>query len=153
MKKTLLLFLVLTLLLSLASCKKIPSAKLLLLDFLSVCSIEGVVYSPDKSVGEDGYVYDGLMSRIYVYEGKFPDDYAILLNSRVSDFSECGVFVCASDNERETVEEMCAERIRLLLGGRDGGLIIRSGRVVFYSTFDDVEMCENVFRKIIRAHS
>ena len=153
MKKTIILFLVLTMLSSLAACGRTPSAKALLSDFLSVYSVEGVIYSPDKSIGEDGYVYDGLMERIYVYEGDFPRDYAILLNSRLSDFSECGVFVCESDNEREAVEEMCAERIRLLLGGREGGLLMRSGRIVFYSTLEDSERCESVFRKIIRAYS
>ena len=153
MKKTLYLVCIALSVLQLFSCAKRLSANDLLSEFADLYCLDGVIYSPEKKVGEEGYVYEGLMERVYTYEGNFPENYAVILNARTDFSSECGVFVCVDATQRGMIEQMCRDRIILLTGDSDGGIIIRSGLVVFYSTLDGGENVENAWKKIIRLHS
>jgi hypothetical protein len=117
-------------------------------DFLYSYGIDGVVYSSSASEGDVGYASDKLLSKLFIFEGEFPKNYALLLNSRSDYGAECGFFVCEGESERERVVDMCEERISLLTRG-EGGIIISRGRVVFYSTLSDRERSEKCARRVI----
>lgn len=151
MKKIILLLLVLLVFLNnLTSCQKEPDALDLLSEFVGVYGARGVIYSPKISEGNQGYIPDGLIERIYVFSGDFPENYAVFLNSRTSNFSECGVFVCDDGKSLLDVEEMCYERIKLLCGNDGRGFVKISGTTIFYSTMQERDRAEKIWREIIR---
>lgn len=153
MKRILLILIVIALGLSMASCGRELVAETLLCDFLSAYGAGGTVYSPLSSEGEDGYVDGDMMSKIYIHEGAFPENYAVLLNSRADYGAECAVFVCKDKYESARVMEICRERISLL-GKTEGDTVIyRSGNIIFYSTFDDIDNVERIWIKIIKSHT
>ena len=151
MKKTIILILCISLLCPLlSSCAKEPDAYTLLHDFVQVYGAEGIIYSPKMEEGEAGYVYDGLMEKIYIFSGDLPTNYAVLLNSRILDPSECAIFVCTDAEMMTMIEKMCLERIRLLSLGSDHAFVKRSANICFYSTLPDRARAERVFSQIIR---
>ena len=151
MKRLILLLLVITLVAtSLSSCGSEPDAYDLLCEFTAAYGVEGIVYSPIIPEGNAGYIGGGLVEKLYVFSGTFPQNYAIFINSRLSGFSECGVFVCNSSDAVDMVEEMCLERIRLLAGGENHTFIKISDMTVFYSTMQERERAEKIWREIIR---
>ena len=152
MRKILIFLTLFFLLIALNSCARELDATELLSEFVYTYGAEGVIYSPHVSEGSDGFVYEGLTERIFVYDGEFPENYAVLLNSRAGYGGECGVFVCEDADEWEMVSDICRERVALLSGG-EGGLIIRSRGVIFYSTLKDNERAEDIWYKIMRAHT
>lgn len=153
MKKLNLIFIFVFLFCSFVSCTRDFSAKSLIDEFLYSYSAEGIVYSPECAEGEDGYVYEGFTDKIYIYEGAFPENFAIFLNSHADYGAECGVFVCEDEDERARVTDMCEERIDILARGSENAFLARSGNVVFYSTMSDRARAEEIWRKIIRAHT
>lgn len=134
---------------SFCSCAKRQDAYEMLCAFSTAYGSEGVIYSPCVSEGREGYIYDGLMDKIYVYSGNLPKNYAVMLNSRTDVFSECGIFVC-TNTEMPYVEEMCLERIKLLAPGEDFAFVKRSRQICFYSTLRDRDRAEKIFSEIIR---
>ncbi len=150
MRKIIAFILCISLCLCLTSCEQNPDAYALLGEFAAVYGAQGVIYSPKISEGNDGYVYEGLVEKIYVFSGRFPDNYAILLNSRPDFSSECAIFVCTDVEMLYMVEEMCLERIRILCGRDECAFVKRSGSIVFYSTMKDREKAERIFSEIIR---
>lgn len=150
MKRLLIFTLALVLTLSmLVSCEAEPSSDELLREFISTYGAEGVIYSSECAEGDVGYLPRETLAKIYIYSGRFPENYAIFLNSRAGYGSECGVFVCDDADMRLSVEEMCLERIRLLSGG-DNAFVTRSGNIVFYSTMKERGRAEEIFKKIIK---
>ena len=149
MKKIALILIPFVLLSTLCSCQSEVSADLMLREFISAYGAEGIIYSSACAEGEDGYLQDGTLDRIYVFGGRFPENYAIFLNSHADYGSECGIFVCSDTEMRLAVEEMCLERIRILCAG-DNSFVARSGNTVFYSTMQDGEKAEEIFKKIIK---
>lgn len=152
MKKTILLLLILSTLLSLASCGEEPSPKEMLSELSSVLSLEGVIYSPDVPEGGDGYITEELFSDIFLYYGEPPKSYAIMLNSRTDTPTECAVFVCSGTVELHAVIDACNERMKLLTA-KERGLLIVSGSIVFYSTLEDRDRVRVEWTKILRAHT
>ena len=150
MKRILLLFTVFSLIFSLMGCREERDSYALLSEFISAYGAEGIIYSPSLGEGEDGYIRDGLIEKIYVFSGRFPDNFAVFLNSRPDFGSECGVFVCLGAEQCAMVEEACLERIRLLGRGNDCAFVKRQGNTVFYSTMTDKERAERLWREIIR---
>ncbi len=149
MKKIALILITFILLSTLCACQSEVSADQMLREFISAYGAEGVIYSSECVEGDDGYLPEATLGKIYVYSGRFPENYAIFLNSRAGYGSECGVFVCEDAEMRLSVEEMCLERIRLLSGG-ENSFVTRSGSVVFYSTMQDRARAEEIFKKIIK---
>ncbi len=149
MKKIVALILLITLL-SLCSCRRERNAKEMLSEFILIYGAEGVIYSPEIPEGNDGYIRDGLIEKIYIFYGAFPENYAIFLNAHTDFSSECGLFICTDAEMIDRVEEMCLERIRLLAMGDDRAFVKQSGNVVFYSTMSDRKRAEKVFNEIIR---
>ena len=149
MKKTALILISLTLLFALFSCHSEVIAEGLLSEFISAYGAEGIIYSSECSEGDEGYLPPETLEKIYVYSGRFPENWAIFLNSRAGYGSECGVFVADSADMRLAIEEACLERVRLLSGG-ENSFVIRSGSVVFYSTMQDGERAERIFKKILK---
>lgn len=134
----------------LCSCEREVDPRQMLSDFISAYGAEGVIYSPDASEGEEGYIPKDLADRIYIRSGELPDDFAIFLNSRPDYGYECAVFLCDDAESLLMMEEACIERTRLLDGGGDRRLIIVSGKLIFYSTMKDKERAEKIWREIIR---
>lgn len=148
MKKTAFFLILLTILPSLVCCREEYPAEKLMNDFLYSYGATGTVYSPSRAEGEYGYVTPSLLSLIYVYDGDFPENFAIYLNPKSDYGSECGFFVAESEDERERILDMCEERLALITRG-EGGLIITRGRVVFYSAMSDTERAGRVARRVI----
>lgn len=152
MKKIILFFCVLVLCFSFFSCAPQPSSYDMLSDFMLTYGIDGVIYTPNLSEWEDGYITDELFGKIYIYEGRVPENYALFLNSYADYGSECAVFVCKDVEEREDIIEMCEERISLF-GKGDKAFIVCADNIIFYSTLSDKVRAEEVWRKIIREHT
>lgn len=144
-KNIFLICIILMLCLSVSSCQPKQTAYEIVSEFTKAYGAEGIIYSPHIPEGQPGYVGDGLIERAYHFSGRFPDDYAILLNSHTTDPSECGAFICNDADMLASAEEFCLERVRLL----GGGFVKRRGRVVYYSTMKDVERAERLFKEII----
>ncbi len=150
MKRLISILLLPTMLLSLFSCGEQKNAYSLLSEFVSSYGAEGIIYSPEISEGHDGYIPDGLVEKIYIYSGRFPDEFAIFLNSHPDFGAECAVFICRDAEERATVLEACFERLRLLGRGSDTAFVKRQGSIIFYSTMKDRKRAEELWREIIR---
>lgn len=150
MKKYIAFLLAFILTFSLCSCQKEYDPYLLLNEFVISYGLCGVVYSPSVAEGKDGFVREGLMERVYRYSGSFPDSYAVMLNSRSDYGGECGVFVCQNADVLYAVEELCLERMRLLDPSGRNSLIIIDGQIIFYSTLQDKNRAERIWREIIR---
>ncbi|MBQ8302144.1 MAG: hypothetical protein IJX97_01170 [Clostridia bacterium] len=148
MKKIICFLLALLLTASLNSCGEPRDPYSMLSEFVSQYGASGVIYSPSIPEGKDGYVSDGLIERAFVFSGRFPESYAIFLNSHTSGQYECGIFVCSDAEELRCAEECAFERVRLL--GGVNGFVKRRGRVVYYSTMADRERAERIFDEIIR---
>lgn len=150
MNKILALIIAFAFVFSLVSCSNEPDTYRLLCEFVKTYGAEGVIYYPDAAEGEDGYITKGFIEKIYLFYGSFPDNFAILLNSRTDYSSECGIFFCDDAEMLQMVEEMCLERIRLICHGDDRAFVKRSGKIVFYSTMPDRVRAERIFSEIIR---
>ena len=150
MKKLLCVILLLSVVFTLNSCQKEQDAYGMLWEFVRAYGAEGVIYSPAIPEGDDGYVNEGLIDKIYVCSGRFPENYAIFLNSRADYGSECGVFICENADMLLMVEEMCLERIRLLGRGSDIAFVKRDGNVIFYSTLSQRDRAEKIWRQILK---
>lgn len=153
MKKIAFLLLLIFLFFSLLSCEKTPSAEAMIYDFISAYSAKGTIYSSGKREGEDGYVYDELLKKIYIFEGAFPKNYAIFLNSHTDFGAECAAFVCEDEDERAKVINMSRERITILGKGKDNAFLSTSGSIVFYSTLSNRAEAEALWRKILSHHT
>lgn len=153
MKRFFLLLLSIFAALLLFSCEQKCSAEGLIEEFLYSYGASGVVYSSESTEGEDGYLEDGMTEKIFVYDGDFPENYALLLNFHTDYGAECGVFVCDGADERARVVDMCEERVALLSRGGENGAIICADNIVFYSTLQDKARVVSVWNKIIRAHT
>ena len=150
MKKILSLIIALCLFASLTSCSPERDAYSMLGELVTTYGAEGVIYHPAATEGEAGFVYDGLLQKIYLYSGAFPEDYAVFLNSRHDSSSECGVFICTDAEMLGAVQEMCLERIALLCQNDSRAFVKRYGMTVFYSTMQDRERAEKIINEIIR---
>ncbi|MBO7196799.1 MAG: hypothetical protein J6V80_05715 [Clostridia bacterium] len=151
MRKIVILLLCVSLLCPLlSSCRADPDAYSMLSSFINTYGAEGTIYSPNIHEGNPGYVYDGLMEKIYLFSGDFPTNYAVFLNGRTDTTSECAIFVCSDAEMMAMVEEMCLERIRLLSFGGDHAFVKRSSNICFYSTLQDRARAEKIFSQIIR---
>ncbi len=153
MKKKVSLIILSLVMLLLSSCSDEPSAELLLSDFTESYGAEGIIYSSEKSLGEEGYVPEGLTEKIYIYEGAFPKNYAIFLNSHTHKGSEAAIFICKDEKERQKVSEMCLERMKTVSDGKDDRILIRCGNIIAYSTLEDAEKAEELLKKIISRHT
>lgn len=151
MKKVIALIVFISVLsLLLFSCGREHDAHRMLSEFVRAYGADGIIYSPQIPEGSDGYIFDGLINKIYIFHGIFPDNYAVFLNSRADVASECAVFVCTDADMTDMVEEMSLERVRLLASGDSRAFVKRSGNIVFYSTMPDRDRAEKIFNEIIR---
>lgn len=132
----------------LTACSQNPEADKIMNDFLSAYGADGIVYSPKIAEGNDGYISDGLLNKIYIFDFIFPEDFAIFLNAHTDHASECAVFVCTDANMRSLVEQMCLERVRLVSGSDPRGFVSVSGLVVFYSTMSDGARAKEIWRMV-----
>jgi len=133
-------------------CRKEIRAESIVRDFIYSYGTEGIIYSSDKMIHQEGYIQEELAKKIYVTNGKLPENFAVYLNSGYSMGFEFGAFICKDENERASVIEMCRERIDLLTEGEDTGLLFNSGNIVVYTTAKDKDSAERLIRKIIGSY-
>ena len=153
MKRLLSIILIFIMLCSLlVSCGSEVRAYKILKEFITVYGAEGTIYSPEIAEGNEGYIPLGLIEKMYLFSGDFPENYAIFINPYTSDFSECAVFVCDDADTLSAIVEACFERIRLLTGEGDRAFVKMNGNVVFYSTMRDRKRAEIIWREIIRKY-
>ena len=119
--------------------------------FLDSYGAEVEIYSTDRMSHEEGYVSEGLLGRMLMSEGPFPEDIALAMNQRAERGFEAAIFICRDAKEISSVTEMCGRRLDLLTEGTEGGLLLRSGMVVFYTTAEDIDRAESLFIKIMRS--
>jgi hypothetical protein len=139
----------LSILFALTCCSNEPSAEEILNEFIYAYGMEGTVYSPSKESFEEGNISKELIEKIYVFDGEFPKNFAICLNSHSHKGSEVGVFVCSDENERAATVEMCLERMRLVAKNKEDAVLVRSGRIIAYSTLEEPKRAEELLMKII----
>ena len=151
MKKLFVTFLFLLLILAFIGCKREVSAENILRDFLVSYGTEGIIYTPNKMIHEEGYISEGLLEKVYIYSGELPDNFALFLNQKSFGGFEAGVFICEDEDERASVTEMCYERIDLLTDKEGEGLLIRCRNMIIYTTASDKERAEEILKKIIRS--
>ena len=150
MKKIVSLLIILSLSLSLYSCKKQRDTYALVSEFVRVYGAEGIIYSPGVSEGNDGYLSEGVIERAFRLSGALPKSYAIFLNSHPDFGSECGAFLCESTDMLAYMEESCLERIRLLDPGGERSFIKINKNLLFYSTMEDAPRAKRIWQEIIR---
>ncbi len=153
MKRVFCFFTILIFIFSLSSCGEERNAYSLLSEFIELYSAEGIIYSPEVAEGKEGYITEDTFRKIYLYYGDAPKNYAVFLNSHIDTGSECGVFVCRDESERAVVSEALCERIRLLCGGDDNGIIITSSYTVFYSTMSDKVLAQSAWERVLRSRA
>ena len=153
MKRLISLFILSAVCISFFSCNKEISSEKILSEFSKAYGLEGIIYSSFKDPSEEGFIPEELVRQIYVYDGDLPKDYSIYLNSHSHKGSECAVFICENEDERQRVNEMCLERIKLVANRSEDALIIRSGKIIAYSTLEDREKAELLLKKIIAKSS
>lgn len=151
MKKLISLVILFSVTLALVSCERTQSAYSMLSEFISLYGAEGIIYSPECPEGSEGYIDSATAQRIFIFHGDMPKSYAVFLNSHVDGGAECGVFVCRDGAELSEVTEMCEERMRLL--SSDNPVLIRSGRIIFYSTLRDSDRARSLWTKILKSYT
>ncbi len=134
----------------LSSCGKDISAADFMTDFSSVYPLEGEIYFSEATKEDEGYISDALFRKIYRIDGEIPAEFSIYLNSRPSQGAECGIFKLREGAETEPITEMCLERIKLISGRETKGVVLKSGRYVFYSTLEDSERAKELFYRLIK---
>ena len=145
------LMIFLAIILPLSSCAPRGGAREMLEAFLDSYGAETEVYSTDRMSHEEGYVSEGLLEKMMMSEGPFPEDIALAINQRAERGFEAALFICRDADEISAVTEMCDRRLSLLTEGVGGGLLLRSGKVVFYTTAEDRDRAEALFTKIMRS--
>ena len=153
MKKTLAILLIFLLIFALFSCGEEPSAEKMLSEFATLYGMEGVIYSPEKAVGEQGYIPKGLFERAYLYSGEIPKNFAVIFNSHTHKGSEAAIFVCSDENEKAAIIEAVSERCRTICENSENVVIITSGLTVAYSTAENPTLAKELLHKIISHHS
>ena len=151
MKKLSLIMIILINVIFFVGCAADVSAEDLLSEYLASYGVKGTIYSSGKQVHEQGYIGQEVLDKAFVYEGDFPNNFAICLNYRAAVGFEAGVFICDDADEVSAVTEMCEERLDAISNGKDKGIVMRSGKLIFYTTAEDREKAEDLFRKIIRS--
>ncbi len=151
MKKILCFILSFLTLLSLISCGgEPPGARVLLENFADSYGASGIIFSPEISEGEAGYVDGDFFETIFGADADFESDYAVLLSDSVDSVCEAAVFVTRDDSSRMLAERLCRERLELIskMGYGKDSLLIRRGGVIFYSTLPDAALAERIWLDI-----
>ena len=136
MKRLLLLVFTIIVVACLVSCGDERCALDLAVQFRDAYGAEGVIYSGDGE-GDCEPLTDELFRKIYIYDGKVPENCAVFLNSKDAE-------------EMRAVEKCCLERIRLLGRGRERAFLVRCGSTVFYSTMSDGERARSIWNSMLK---
>ncbi len=132
---------------SFVSCGEPPEAFGLLSSFISSYGTSGVLYSPNISEGERGYIDENFFVTLYGCEADFESDYAVFLSSSIDSVFEAAVFVTNDESSEIFACELAHERLLLLseMGFGDNSLLLVRGGVVFYSTLPDAPRAERIW--------
>lgn len=137
-------------LLSFSACGRDISALDFMTDFAASYPLEGEFYFSEANEEDSGYISKELFQKIYLTHGEIPEEFAIYLNSRPERGAECGIFKVREGGDTELIAEFCLERIRIISDRDTEGIVLRSGRYVFYSTLEDSERAKELFYRLIK---
>ena len=149
MKRIIAFVTLLSVLMIFTSCQRDCSADKLICDFVSLYGIDGTVYSFSPSDADSSVLSSELFAKIFPDADVMPEDCSVLLNYRADYGAECGVLVCRSDTDRQPISEMCKRRMELVDPDGDSHLLIRCGRIVFYSTLRDTQRADGIITKLL----
>ena len=115
-------------------------------DFCSDYRISGRVYSSLSGEGEEGYIDPSMIHLMFSRTELLPDDYALLMHTRLDTVFEIGVFVTRSGDERMELSEMCLDRIALLssLSRGSGEVMIKDNLLIYFFTEDFIGVKESI---------
>lgn len=130
-------------------CGRDVSAIDFMTEFAEEYPLEGKIYCSSAKRSEEGYMSDEIFRKIYSYEGEIPKDFAVFLNSRPERGAECGIFR-VDNGGTGIIEEFCLKRIKLISEGKNCGIVLTSGKYIFYSTLDDHEHAKEIFYRLIK---
>ena len=136
---------------TLVSCiEEMPSARELLVEFTDSYGIGGVLYSPDFSEGESGYIDAEFFNVMYDASPDFESDYAVFLSSSIDSIYEAAVFVTRDSSSLLFAERLCLSRLALLdkMGYAESAVFIKRDNTVFYSTLPDGKRAESIWRDV-----
>ena len=143
--------------LTLTSCSEERSAYMLMGEFCASLGVRGIIYSPEISEGEEGYVAEGFFEKLYGEGEEWVSDFAVVLLSDLGEVAECGVFLCYTDYDATQVTDMLHRRIELIrsvsavsgLRFPDGAFVYREGRAVVMCVLDSAESARAAWRAIL----
>ena len=142
--------LALSLLLSLISCSTDRDADDILFEFCSSYPLESEVY---YSLSEDSVsVYRSyeLMTDILGDECDLPEEYAIVVHSKLNTVSEIAVLVTRDSSQRARLTELFCDRIAFLESFLDHeGFILRRRDLIIYGFVSDKDRAVRIFEDIL----
>ena len=135
---------------TLSGCGKLYAPEELLREFISAYGVGGELFCSSAKEGEQGYIDPELYKKLYENTPDPESDFAVLLSSGLDTVFEVGIFVNYDDSSALRAYETLLRRIDFLrdMGYSDSPLLLRRGRVVFYSTLPDSEKCERIFKRL-----
>ena len=146
LRKTAAVFLSFALLIfSLFSCTEQKSAVSLMEDFVSAYGIRKTVFSSSLKEGEDGFVSEGFLEKLYGDIGESVYEFAVVFTSDLRSLGECSVFVCHTAYDALTVSEAATDRIQMIrklsvegdTSSLEDAFVLRKGKVVVMCALDD----------------
>lgn len=156
-KRTIALLLALGMLTLLCACGRECDPVAFLNGFRDGYGIEGVLYSPTIPEGEVGYVDEPFYTRLFGADAPRPMRFAILLSPSLTEWYECGIFVCADGYDAIAVGEMCMDRLALvrsiadMTGAASGqrSCVRRYDTVVVYGFLRDIARAERIWKRLL----
>lgn len=117
-------------------------------DFCSDYGISGRIYSSLAQEGETGHLDSSLVQIMFSRTELLPENYSLLMHTRLDSVFELGAFVTDSSEERMELSEMCLERIGVLssLSQGSGEVVIRDNLLVYFFAEDAEGVKESLDR-------
>ncbi|MBQ8720416.1 MAG: hypothetical protein IJY65_05225 [Clostridia bacterium] len=156
MKRTLAVTILLSLILSLVSCKEERSADALMRELCEAYGCGAVVYSPSVPEGERGYTNEDFLSSLYSTVPSGVEDYAVALLCSLESHFEVGILVCKTAYDALEASRVCLERIELVrvicakdAAAGDGAFVLRYGNTVAYAIAEDSESVRRILDALL----
>ena len=137
MKRISMLIVLCLIVLSVTSCDaRYDSTYGVVRSFLDEYGGGGNIYTSLAHEGDDGYITSEMCKVMFTRADCLPDDYSLLLLSRLDSVFELGVFLCSSGDEQLTIRDICLERLELLesMARGEGQVMIKNNLVIYFFT-------------------
>ena len=156
-KRALCLLVLLSVVLTAASCHRAPSARQILGGLLRELSLRGAPYSSLAGEGEEGYARPGLFEELYPATEEHVLEYAVYLGSGLFAVRECAVLVCYTEYDAKIALASLEKRLELLAGIAasaelempEGAFARRCGRVAVLFALEGAMEAEGYFKSVL----